>query len=123
VTGGAVRQWAGRTAAVTGVAGSAGHLALAGQHAQHSPALTAGMLLLAVVCARCGVHLWRRPDDPVAWRDLLVLAAVMTAIHLAAGATRGLTALLLAVPALQLSLALLALAAGPARSRRGGVPG
>jgi hypothetical protein len=113
-----VRRWAGRAASVLGFAGSAGHLALAGEHARHSPVLTAGMLLLAVVCARCSVHLWRRPGDPVAWRDLLVLAVVMTAMHLAAGATRGLAAAFLVVPALQAALAVLSVVAGRGNSFR-----
>ncbi|WP_433291290.1 hypothetical protein ACQP2F_25095 [Actinoplanes sp. CA-030573] len=76
---------AARAAAVLGVAGSAGHLALAGEHARHAPVVTAGMLLLALVCLRCSVHLWRRPAAPAAWRDLLVLAAVMTGVHLLTG--------------------------------------
>lgn len=93
---------AARAAAILGVAGSAGHLALAGEHARHAPALTAGMLVLALVCLRCSVHLWRRPSDPVAWRDLLVLAVVMTGMHALTG---GPVAVLLAVPLVQAGLA------------------
>jgi len=96
---------AGRIAAVLGVAGSAGHLALAGEHARHAPVLTAGMLLLSVVCLRCSVHLWRRPGDVVAWRDTIVLAVLMTVVHLLAG---GEDAALLVVPALQALLAVFA---------------
>ena len=96
---------AGRAAALLGVAGSLGHLLLAAEHTHHSPVLTAGMLLLAVVCAHCSVQLWRRPADPAAWRDLLILAAVMTALHFLAG---GLSAAFLSLPLLQLALASLA---------------
>ncbi|GIM96785.1 hypothetical protein [Paractinoplanes toevensis] len=98
-----MRRLAGRAAAVLGVAGSLAHLAMAGEHARHAPALTVGMLLLAVVCARCSVHLWRHPTDLVAWRDLVILAVVMTVMHLLAG---GLPAAFLAVPVLQLALGL-----------------
>ncbi|GAA2616999.1 hypothetical protein Adu01nite_30110 [Paractinoplanes durhamensis] len=87
-----------------GVAGSLGHLAMAGEHARHAPVLTVGMLLLALVCARCSVHLWRRPTNPAAWRDLVILAVVMTAMHWLAG---GLTVTFLAVPILQAGLGLL----------------
>jgi hypothetical protein len=93
---------AGRIAAVLGVAGSAGHLVLAGEHARHAPILTAGMLLLSIVCLRCSVHLWRRPGDVIAWRDTIVLAVLMTVLHLLAG---GEDAALLVVPALQALLA------------------
>ncbi|MEU4243248.1 hypothetical protein [Actinoplanes sp. NPDC026619] len=103
-----MRQLTGRAAAVLGVAGSLGHLALAGEHARHAPVLTAGMLLLALVCARCSVHLWRRPADPVAWRDTVVLAVVMAGMHALAG---GLSATFLAVPFLQVGLWLLAITA------------
>jgi len=89
-------------AAALGVAGSAAHLALAGEHARHEPVLTAGMVLLALVCLRCSVRLWRRPDDPVAWRDTIVLAVLMAGLHLIAG---GGSPIFLAIPALQLGLA------------------
>jgi hypothetical protein len=126
-----MRRLAGRAAAVLGVAGSLGHLALAGEHARHAPVLTAGMLLLAVVCARCSVHLWRRPRDPGAWRDLVILAVVMAVVHVLAG---GPPAALLAVPLLQIVLGGLSLVvrdrSGPAaehaarrlsvRAQRGG---
>jgi hypothetical protein len=113
-----VRLVAGRAAAVVGVAGSAGHLAMAGEHASHSPAITAGMLLLALVCARCSLHLWRRPHDPIAWRDLVVLAVVMTGTHLLAGATGPLATAFLAVPAVQGGLGLVALLARDRQSPR-----
>lgn len=102
-----MRRFLGRAAALLGVAGSLGHLLLAAEHTHHTPILTAGMLLLAVVCARCSLHLWRRPTDPAAWRDLLVLAAVMATVHFLAGATGGLSAAFLSVPLLQLALAAL----------------
>ncbi|MEU8819546.1 hypothetical protein [Actinoplanes sp. NPDC048796] len=98
---------AGRLAAAIGVLGAGWHVALAGEHARHGLVLTAGLLLLSLVCVRCGVHLWRRPDDGAAWRDLIVLAAVMTAMHAAAG---GLTTAALVVPAAQAGLAVAVLA-------------
>ncbi|XVU21095.1 hypothetical protein ACQPZJ_27920 [Actinoplanes sp. CA-054009] len=84
------------------------HLALAGEHARHALVITVGLLLLSLVCVRCSFHLWRRPDDGGAWRDLIVLAVVMTAMHAAAG---GLTPSALVVPVAQAGLALVALIA------------
>ncbi|MFC3744687.1 hypothetical protein [Paractinoplanes deccanensis] len=112
--------WAARAAAVLGVLGAVWHLALAGHHAGHGLVLSAGLLLLSIVCARCGVHLWRRPSDGAAWRDLVVLAIVMTAMHAAAG---GFTPLAVAVPAAQVGLALTALVTSrKAASRLGRSP-
>ncbi|XVV17015.1 hypothetical protein ACQP2X_22355 [Actinoplanes sp. CA-131856] len=112
--GGVVRA-AGRVAAVAGMLGVLWHLALAGEHARHAPVITVGMLVLSLVCVRCGVHLWRSPGDRGAWRDLIVLAVVMTAMHAAAG---GLTPAALLVPVVQAGLAMVALA-----GRRGSVDG
>ena len=112
----------GRVAAVLGVAGAVSHLAMAGEHFRHAPALTAGLLLLSLVCVRCSVHLWRRPASLPAWRDLLILAVVMTLMHAAAG---GLTPAGLIVPAAQTGVAVLALAGrltSPDRRRRPASP-
>ncbi|MEV6342965.1 hypothetical protein [Actinoplanes sp. NPDC051851] len=104
---------AGRTAAALGLAGTTGHLALAAGHAGHMPVLMAGMLVLTLVCVRCSVHLWRRPDDRRAWLDMIGLAAVMAVLHLAAGMTGGLPLAILAIPAVQLLLAGIALLRRP----------
>ncbi|WP_433830576.1 hypothetical protein ACQP2E_11225 [Actinoplanes sp. CA-015351] len=115
---------AGRLAAAAGIVGTVGHLVLAAGHAGHpghpghaghpghpghaghaghEPVLLAGMALLALVCVRCAVHLWRRPADRGAWQDTLGTGAVMAVLHL----VTGMPLALLAVPVLQLALRLL----------------
>ncbi|SNY66407.1 hypothetical protein [Paractinoplanes atraurantiacus] len=108
MTSGALRDGPrlGRVASAVGMLGVLWHLAQAGAHARHAPVITVGMLVLSLVCVRCSVHLWRRPDDGGAWRDLIVLAVVMAGLHAAAG---GLTPGALLVPFAQVGLALVAL--------------
>jgi hypothetical protein len=96
----------GRAAAGLGLAGSVAHLATAGRHAGHSPVLAAGMVLLALVCLRCDLHLWRSPGSRDAWRSVVGLGAVMAALHLLSGMGAGPLGFALAVPAIQASLAL-----------------
>ncbi|HWS34562.1 MAG TPA: hypothetical protein VN408_17710 [Actinoplanes sp.] len=90
-----------RLAALTGVAGIAVHLALAGAHAGHAPVILAALGALALVCVPCGVSLWRRPGDRASWLTLLALSGIMMLLHLGMNPEGPMLAVVLAVPALQ----------------------
>ncbi|MBG0562121.1 hypothetical protein [Actinoplanes aureus] len=71
-----------RIAAALSAGAIAVHLALAGGHSGHAPAVLAGLAVLALVCVPCGMKLWRRPGDRAAWVSLLALSGIMTVLHL-----------------------------------------
>jgi hypothetical protein len=104
------RAFLARLAAAIGAAGIAVHLALAGAHAGHAPAVLAGLGALALVCVPCGVSLWRRPGDRAAWVTLLALSAIMMVLHLGMSPEGPMLAVVLAVPGLQALLGAMALA-------------
>lgn len=90
-----------RFAALLGLAGAVVHLALTGAHAAHAPLLTLGLVVLALVCVPCSVRLWRSPHDRGAWRGALVVAGVMTMLHLSMRPAGGMLAAVLLVALLQ----------------------
>ncbi|MBB2943909.1 hypothetical protein FB565_003638 [Actinoplanes lutulentus] len=94
----------GRLAAVLGIAGIAVHLALAGEHAGHAPAVLAGLAVLALVCLPCGFQLWKRPSDRAAWMSLLALSVLMTLLHLGMRPQGAMLFTVLAIPVAQLLL-------------------
>jgi hypothetical protein len=100
----------GRTAAALGAAGIVVHLALAGGHAGHAPAVLAGLAVLALVCVPCGMKLWRRPADRGAWVSLLALSGLMMLLHLGLRPQGTMLVAVLAVPAAQAVLGAVALA-------------
>jgi hypothetical protein len=106
-----------RLAAAAGVAGIAVHLALAGSHAGHAPALFAAIGVLALVCVPCGLSLLRRPADRAAWVTLLVLSGLMMVLHLGLDPQGPMLAVVLAVPGLQALLFLLSVRVKPAEWR------
>ncbi|MFC4063964.1 hypothetical protein [Actinoplanes subglobosus] len=106
-----------RLAAAAGVAGVAVHLALAGGHAGHAPALFAALGVLALVCVPCGLSLLRRPADRAAWTTLLVLSGLMMVLHLAMDPRGPMLAVVLAVPGLQVLLFLYSVRITAGRTR------
>ncbi|WP_433825233.1 hypothetical protein ACQP2E_24240 [Actinoplanes sp. CA-015351] len=97
--------WApGRIASLLGAGGIAVHLALAGEHAGHAPAVLAGLAVLALVCLPCGFQLWKRPSDRAAWTSLLALSGLMTLLHLGMRPQGAMLFAVLAVPVAQLLL-------------------
>ncbi len=98
-----------RAAALTGVAGIAVHLILAGEHAGHAPVLLAALGALALICVPCGVSLWRRPSDRAAWTTLLALSGLMMLLHLGMSPDGPMLAVVLGVPAVQAVLGVAAL--------------
>ncbi|GAA1621363.1 hypothetical protein [Actinoplanes couchii] len=90
-----------RLAALTGVAGIAVHLILAGSHAGHAPAILAALGALALVCVPCGVSLWRSPGDRASWLTMLALSGIMMLLHLGMNPQGPMLAVVLAVPAVQ----------------------
>jgi hypothetical protein len=98
-----------RIAAAIGAAGIGVHLALAGGHAGHAPAVLLALGALALVCVPCGVSLWRRPGDRAAWVTLLALSAIMMVLHLGMSPQGPMLAVVLAVPGLQILLGAAAL--------------
>ncbi|WP_033344821.1 hypothetical protein [Catenuloplanes japonicus] len=90
-----------RISALLGLAGAVVHLTLTGAHAAHAPLLTVGLVVLALVCVPCSVRLWRSPHDRAAWRGALVVAGVMTMLHLGLRPDGGMLAAVLLVALLQ----------------------
>ncbi|MDP9796918.1 Na+-transporting NADH:ubiquinone oxidoreductase subunit NqrB [Catenuloplanes nepalensis] len=90
-----------RVAALLGLAGAVVHLALTGAHASHAPLITLGLIVLALVCVPCSVRLWRSPHDRSAWRGALVVAGVMTMLHLIMRPDGGMLAAVLGIATLQ----------------------
>ncbi|MEU4424754.1 hypothetical protein AB0F81_29390 [Actinoplanes sp. NPDC024001] len=91
----------GRIAAALGAGGIVLHLALAGSHTGHAPAVLGGLAALALVCVPCGAKLWRRPDDRGAWLSLLALSGLMMLLHLGLRPQGAMLAAVLAVPVAQ----------------------